>query len=85
MRQRATQVAPYARHMAQILRLAVALLEPREDAEDLGRALRRERRIDLREQLGIEAVIGRVPLSQIARQQLNFERFRHVDARVLQQ
>ena len=41
MRQRALQIGPYARHVTKILRLAVAAVEPGEDAEDLGGALRR--------------------------------------------
>ena len=49
MRQRALQIAPYARHVTQILRLAVAHVEAREDAEDLAGALRRERDVDLDE------------------------------------
>src|SRR6202049_2302513 len=49
MRQRALQVIPYARHVAQILRLVVAGVGGGEDAEDFGGALRRQRRVKLGE------------------------------------
>src|ERR1700733_10662246 len=49
MRQRALQVIPYARRVPQILRLAVAAVEPGEDAENFCGALRRQRRIKLGE------------------------------------
>jgi hypothetical protein len=35
LRERALQIAPYPRHVSQILRLAVASVEPRKDAKDL--------------------------------------------------
>ena len=43
VREIALEIAPDARHVAQVAGLAVALGEPREDAEDLGVALRAER------------------------------------------
>ena len=58
MRQRALQIAPYARQMTQILRLAVAPLEPGENAEDLGGALRGERGIGAREGRRVEGRVG---------------------------
>src|SRR6202451_2517741 len=54
MRQRALQVIPYARHVAEILRLAVAAIEAGEDAEDFRRALRRQRRVELGAAGGVE-------------------------------
>src|SRR5262245_41957730 len=45
MNQRAAQVAPYARDVTEILRFAVAPVEPRENAEDFRGALRAERHI----------------------------------------
>src|SRR5579864_8051944 len=54
MRQRALQIVRYARHVKQVLRLAVAAVEPGENAEDFGRALRRQRRIKLGEAGGVE-------------------------------
>src|ERR1700732_2903279 len=68
MRQRTLQVAPYARHVTQILRLAVAKLEPREDAEDLAGALCRERDVELDELRAVEIRIGRAAPAQIAAQ-----------------
>src|SRR5260370_33604949 len=61
MRQRTLQVAPYARHVTQILRLAVAPVEPRKDAEDLAGALRRERDVELDELCAVEVRIGGSP------------------------
>src|SRR5262245_40492898 len=49
MRQRALQVGPYAWHVTQILRLAVAQVEAGEDAENLAGALGRERYVGLDE------------------------------------
>ena len=54
----ARQVALDARQVPQILRLAVALVEAGEDAEDLGRALRAHHRIGGGEALGVEGGIG---------------------------
>src|SRR6202163_2349492 len=69
MRQRTLQVAPYARHVTQILRLAVAGVEPRKDAEDLAGALRRQRDVDLDELRAVEVRVGRSPPAQIPAQQ----------------
>src|ERR1700681_1601762 len=69
MRQRTLQVAPYARHVTQILRLAVAGVEPCKDAEDLAGALRRERNVELDELRAVEVRIGRPPPAQIPAQQ----------------
>ena len=46
MRQRALQIAPYPRDVSDVLRLAVAAVEPREDAEDFRSALRRKRGVE---------------------------------------
>src|SRR5689334_17042787 len=46
MGQRALQIAPYPRDVSKILRLAVAPVEPREDAQDLRGALRCERGVE---------------------------------------
>ena len=43
--------------MTQILRLAVAAVEPGKDAENLGRPLRRERCVKPGESGGVEALI----------------------------
>src|ERR1700750_2842194 len=57
MRQRPLQIAPYAGHMTQILRLAIAPVEPRENAQDLGGALRGHHGIQTFERGGIEAIV----------------------------
>ena len=85
MRQRALQVPPYPRNMAQVLRFAVATIQTREDAEHLGCALRGERRVELREGAGFEARIIGLPRTHVAAQQQQFERLGHIDARILEQ
>src|SRR5581483_57689 len=66
MFQRALEIAPYARDVTQILRLAVAAIEPREDAEDLRRALRREGGIEPRELRRVECRVRRAPRAHVA-------------------
>ena len=70
--------------MTQVLRLAVAAVEPGKDAENLGRPLRRERCVKLGEGGGVEALILEAR-THVAAEQRHFQRFRDVDARVLQQ
>ncbi len=71
--------------MTQILRLAVAPVEPGEDAEDLGGALRGQRRVEPRESGGVETPVVGAARAGVAAEQRDLQRFRHVDARVLQQ
>src|SRR5260370_28946050 len=85
MRQRTLKVAPYARHVTQILRLAVAPVEPRKNAEDLARALRRQRHVEPDELRAVEIAIGCSPPAQIAAQQSELGRFRHTHAGIPQQ
>jgi len=85
MRQRALQIVPYAGHVTQILRLAVAPVEPREDAENLAGALRRERNVKRDELSAVEVRLGGAPPAQIAAKQRELDRFGNVDAGVLQQ
>src|SRR3981081_3942154 len=47
VRQRPLQIAPYAREMPQVLRLAAAAVEPGEDTEDFRGGLGHQGRIDL--------------------------------------
>src|SRR6185312_11590199 len=54
MRQRAPEIGPYARHVTNILRLAVALLQAGENAENLRGALRGKRRVSLRKLRRVE-------------------------------
>src|SRR4051812_5637638 len=58
MGQRTLQVAPYPRDVSDVLRLAVAAVEPREDAENLGGALGSQRCIEPDEMGGFETPIG---------------------------
>jgi len=71
--------------MAQILRLAVAPVEPRKGAEQPCVALRRHQRINLGESSRIERIVGRAPCLDVAGQERKFEVFGHVDPRILQQ
>src|SRR5271156_5343789 len=57
VRQGALQIVPYAGHVTQVLRLAVATVEAGKDAEDFCRALRRQRRIELGEAGSVEFCI----------------------------
>src|SRR4051794_25643590 len=66
MRQCPLQIAPYAGHMTQILRLAVAPVEPGENAQDLGGALRRHHGIKAFERGGVEALIEGPPVGDVA-------------------
>src|SRR5262245_22582672 len=52
--ERTLQIAPYARHMSQILRLAIASVEPGEDPQNLAGALGRERDVALDEDRPVE-------------------------------
>src|SRR5204863_237843 len=55
MRQRTLQIGPQAGHVPQILRLAVAPLQPGEYPQYLGRALRRQCGVKEGEAAGVEA------------------------------
>ena len=69
MRQGAPQIIPHPRHVAQILRLVVAAVEPGENAEDLGGALRGERRIEPGECDRVEIRIDLAPRTDVAAEQ----------------
>ena len=71
--------------MTQILRFAITPVESRKYPQDLGRALRRERRIDHGELRNIEAGIGYGASAHIPSHQIELERLWHVDAGVLEQ
>src|SRR4051812_13517730 len=68
-RERALEIIPYARQMAQILRLAVAAVEAREDAEDFRGALGGERGINRDESREVEIRIGLPPRARVAAEQ----------------
>src|SRR5277367_5900711 len=61
----AGQVALDPRQVAQVLGLAVPLVEAGEDAEDLGRPLGARRRISCSEALGVECGVGRGPAPHV--------------------
>src|SRR5262245_37302149 len=84
MAERTLQIAPYARHVTQILRLAVAQVEPCEDAENLAGALGRERDVVLDELAVVEGGIGEPARADIAGGQRQFVLLGNVNARVLQ-
>src|SRR5215475_15391204 len=85
MRQRALQVVPNPWKMLQVLRLAVAPVQPGENAENFGRALGAKGCVKLRERCGIEALLAGPTGADITAEQRQFERFGNVDAHVLQQ
>ena len=66
-------------------RLAVALGEPREDADDLGVALGAERGIGEGEGVTIEARPARCDAGTVVVEQLGFKLGCHIDARILQE
>src|SRR5579863_6656576 len=85
MRQRALQVAPEAGHVTQVLRLAIAAVEPGEYAEDFCRPLCRQSRIDACEAGSVETPVAAEPATHIATKQGHFHPLRDIDARVLKQ
>src|SRR5262249_14532941 len=82
--ERALKIAPYARHMSQILRLAVASVEPAENPQDLAGALGRERNVALDEGRPVEFRLPGVAALDVAAEQCQFGLFRHVDAGILE-
>ena len=83
--ERALQISPYPRHVTQVLRLAVAQIEAREDAENLAGALRGKRDVGLDERSGIEIGGGLPPASHVAAEEGKLELFGDVDARILKE
>ncbi len=69
--------------MREILRLAVALIQPRENSQYLGRTLRRQDRISLGEGGHIERGIGFAPQFGVRGEELQLQIVGHVDASVL--
>src|SRR5260370_33599212 len=69
MGERAVQIAVYPRQMTQILRLAVAAVEPRENPQDLGGALRSQRRVEFQTLGGAETGVGGLAGADVAAQQ----------------
>src|SRR5262249_32332397 len=85
MAERALQIPPDARQMPQVLRLAIAHVEPCENAKNLARALGGERRIDLDELRSVEIGRTTAAAAHISAEQRKLSLFRHVDTRILQQ
>src|SRR5579863_6810953 len=71
--------------MRQILRLVVALIETRENAEDFRRPLRAEHRVGAREGGHIETRVRDAAQLRIMTKEFQFDLRRYADARVLQQ
>src|SRR5688572_18062920 len=83
MREVAVNVAPQARDVLQVSRLAVTLGEAREDADDLGIALRAERGVGEGECVTIEPS-ARGDAGTVVVEQLRFKLGRYIKARILQ-
>src|ERR1700683_968099 len=85
MLKRTLQATPYTRNMAQVLRFSVTLVEPGEDAEDFGSALRRHRCVELRKYGGVEKPVVVLPRAHVAAEQRHLQRLRYIHARILEQ
>jgi hypothetical protein len=84
MCQRTREIGPDSWLVAQILRLAIAAVEPRKGAEQPRVALRRHDGIELGKLSRIEAVVTGTPRLDIARQQRKLELLGNIDPRILQ-
>src|SRR5215470_3996869 len=82
--ERALQIAPYARHMSQILRLAVAGVQPGENPQDLAGALGRERDVALDEGWAVEFRLSGVAALNVAAEQRQLGLLGYVDAGILE-
>src|SRR5439155_23777840 len=85
MGERAVQIAVYPRQMTQILRLAVAAVEPRENPQDLGGALRSQRRVEFEKFGGAETGVGGLAGADIAAEQRHLQMLGDVDPGILDQ
>ena len=85
MREIARQIVPRARHVLQVLRLAVALQKPHPKTDETGIALRAERRIAARKVAASKPGSTSPPRRSNTRTARRSEIGRHVDARILQQ
>src|SRR5712664_3976817 len=85
MSQRTREIGPDSRLVAQILRFAIAAVEPCKGTEQPRVALRRHDGIELGKLSRIEAVVSGAPRLDIARQQRKLELLGYIDPRVLQQ
>src|SRR5205085_10878539 len=83
--QRTAEIGPDPRLMAQILRFAVAPIEPRESPEQARVALCRHDGVKLGEHRSIEGLVGRAPRLDVAREQRKLELLGHIDTGVLEQ
>src|SRR5262249_17787944 len=82
--ERTLQIAPYPRHMSQILRLAITGVQPGENPQDLAGALGRERDVALDEGRPVKFRLPGVAALNVAAEQRQLGRFRHVDAGILE-
>src|SRR5712671_13455 len=83
--QRATRIGMDAGQMPQVLWLAVAAVEPRENAEDFRRPLGGKRRVKPPERSGVEMRIVCPARLHIACKQRNLQLLGHIDARILEE
>src|SRR5215471_18682138 len=81
----ATHIGVDAGQMSQVLRLAVAAVEPRENAKDFRSPLSGKRRVEPCKRIDIEIRILHAAPSHIAIEQRNLQLFRYIDAGVLKQ
>ena len=85
MAERALQIPPDPRQMPQVLRFAIAHVEPCENAENLARALGGERCIDRDELRRVKIGCATAAAAHILAEQRKLPLFGDVDTRILQQ
>src|SRR5215467_13946282 len=83
--ERALQIAPYPRHMSQILRLAVASVEAGENPQDLAGALGCERDVALDEGWPVKFGLHGMAALDVTAKQRQLGSLRHVDAGILEE
>ena len=85
MTERALQIRPYPRQVTQVLRLAVAHIQPCKYAEDFARALGGKRHVHLDELGGIKVGIRMPAAAHIAAEKRELDLLRYIDPRILQE
>src|SRR5215471_4539731 len=85
MAERALQISPDPGQMPQVMRLAVAHVQPGKNTEDLARALGGKRGVNLDELRAVEIRLPAAASAHIAPEQRELGLFGNVDACILQQ